>query len=462
MKAPVRYRIFRFLTRAIMKLYYLSVESYGEHFIPKRGRTLFIGNHQAGLIDGILIVGSLEQVIRSVVKHTLWKEPVVGFFADGLGMIPVYRKQDLSADEISSTTSQERNKKSFGAVEKAFLAGESCLIFPEGISHDMPQLQTLKSGAARMLLETEAAHDFRLGLQWLPVSIGLEVKDRPGFRALLDYHPPRDILKYRDAFQKDPEKAVHDLRDEMQSYLEEITLNFSSWEDREFLEHLTDIWLAKAPADQLLDRNNQLIKWKRILESTITADEEIKEWDNLRLKVDELTTSLETVGIKPKEVFERQKEGRTKLFAKTSFKMTLWGPLFTYGMIYWWMPLWLVKFASNKGSGGHRDVKSTYHIVAAFVFFPLWLLVTGVICDVTLGQTITTGMLVVSVSSGLSLLTSARKIRVTFRSLINMYRYNGLEEFLDDTEREICQVWAQAARLWNLALKKQIDLSDLG
>ena len=31
-----------------------------------------------------------------------------------------------------------------------------------------------------MLLSIESAHDFRLGLKWMPVSLDLESKDRPG------------------------------------------------------------------------------------------------------------------------------------------------------------------------------------------------------------------------------------------------------------------------------------------
>jgi len=461
MKAPLQYRIFRLAIRAVLKLYYSSIESYGTQFIPKRGRTLFVGNHQAGLIDGILILGSLDQVIRTVIKHTLWKEPIVGFFASGLGMIPVYRRQDLSENEIKATNSKERNKKSFEAVEKAFRAGESCLIFPEGISHDKPQLQTLKSGAARMLLETDASQDFRLGLQWSPVSIDLEIKDRPGHRALLHYHPARKIEKYRELYSQDPEKAIHDLRDEMQAYMEEITLNFASWEDRAFLERLTEIWLAKSPAEFLLDRHNQLIKWKRVLENSSTLPEEKKEWADLRKSVEELATSLETVGIKPKEVLERQKEGRRRLFAQTSLNMSLWAPLIGYGTVFWYLPLRFVKFASVKGSQGHRDVTSTYHIVASLVLFPIWLVVASIASYFLLGKLITLGMLIFSIASGLSLLTSARKIRVKFRNLINMYRYSGLSEFLDDKEKEIIQIWSAAARIWNQALRKQVDFEDL-
>lgn len=459
MKVPLRYRCFRGIVRIVLKLYYQSIESYGTQFIPKRGRTLFIGNHQAGAIDGILVLASLEQVVRAVMKHTLEKEPIVGFFAKGLEVVPVYRTQDLSESQLKSSSSKERNKKAFEAIEQAFVDGQSCLVFPEGISHDKPQIQKLKAGAARMLLESEAAHDFRLGLQWLPVSIDLEIKDRPGFRALLHYHPPRKVDHYREAYAQDPEKAVHDLRDEMQNYLEEITLNFASWDDRAFLERLTEIWLAKSPSGVLLNRHNQVMKWKRMMDNSQSTPEEKLEWEKLRKQVEKVSTSLDTIGIRPKEVLRRKKEGRHRRFAQVSLNMTLWAPLFTYGVLYWLVPLRMVKFGTAKGAKGERDVISTYHVVISFVLFPLWLTLTSLASYFVFGLYFTIAMAIFSVASGVSLVTSARRIRVRFRNLINMYRYSGLTEFLDDHEQKIYGIWSQAAKVWNMSLKKQTELN---
>src|SRR5690606_31140151 len=110
--------------------------------------------------------------------------PVIGFFSSGLGMIPVYRKQDIPK-ETADAAQVDRHEKAFSSVENSWMRGHCVLIFPEGVSHDNPHLLKLRSGAARMLLQTEARHQFKLGLKYLPVSINYDEKDRPGSRALI-------------------------------------------------------------------------------------------------------------------------------------------------------------------------------------------------------------------------------------------------------------------------------------
>ena len=461
MAQPLRYLFFRSIIRFILNLYYRGIESYGTNFIPKRGRTLFVANHQAGLIDGILILGTTQQTIRLLIKHTLWENPIIGFFATGLGMIPVFRKQDLKPEDLANSTSAERNKKGFESVERTMLDSENCLIFPEGVSHDNPHMLKLKSGAARMLLQTEDAHDFRLGIQWLPVSIDLEKKDKPGARVVIHYHPPHQIASLKDLYEKDPEKAVEKLRSDMQGYMSEITLNFETWQDRVFLERLTEIWLSGAPNEMLLDRHNQLLKWKRIMENTYNLPEERRVWDILRAKVEALQTTLHVAGISADEVLNPSTEHRRENLVKLMPTLLALAPLLLFGVVFWWVPLWLIKFVTEKGARGVRDVIATYHLVASLVFIPAWLTIVFLASYFYINTWVVgLGAVILGIASGLSLLISSQRIRVEFKEAINMFRYTSLEALLATSKTEIQDIWALAARLWNRALMGQVHFDQ--
>jgi glycerol-3-phosphate O-acyltransferase/dihydroxyacetone phosphate acyltransferase len=453
-----RFKFFRGVIRSILDLYYRSIETHGRAFIPANGRTLFIANHQAGLLDGLLILAQTDQPVRLLIKHTLWKTGLIAFFANGLGMIPVFRKKDLGETPEVKDTGLDRHKITFDKVAETLAKGENVLIFPEGISHDKPHLMRLRSGAARMILSTEATSDFRMGVRWCPVSLDLEEKDRPGMRALLHFHPSRSVEKYRKLYNQNPEQAVSDLVKEMQDVLSEITLNFSSWGERLFIERLCQFWLCRNPKGALLDRHNLLLKWKRILENRIKDDEE--DWEALQLKVVRLSHSLELASLRPEEVLKPTTESRRRALAKIMPKLLVYGPLMIFGLFFWAIPREGVKWVQIVGAKSNRDVVATYQILAGLVFFPVWLALIGALGMIFLTPAAGIGLALLGLASGLALLVSARRFRIEWRTVVNMYRYGALQALIEDATLDLRDIWHLAAKLWNRALERQAALEQ--
>ncbi len=457
-KSPIRYRIARLFIRMTLSLYYRSVEVYGKNFFPRRGRTLIIANHQTGLIDGILIIATNNITIRTLIKHTLWEQPLIAFFANSLGLIPVMRKQDLPEADAAQP-GKNRHEKTFERVEQTFLSNESALIFPEGKSHDISYLQKLRSGAARMLLQIESKHDFRLDLRWLPISLDYEEKDRPGSRVLLHYHPSREIAKYKEIYAQDSEKAVALLRTEMEDYLSEITLNFATWEDRLFVERLTEMWLACTPTSQLLDRHNQLLKWKRVMEKTQL--ESAQDWAKLRKLVEKLHGHLTDSALQPKEIFKADEKSRRFAFSRIFSKMLFWAIPILFGRFLWWVPTTFIRYITIKGAKQNRDVVSTYHLVAACIIYPAWLLIFASIVGWFSSAWINTAFLILGISSGLSWLLVPRRMRTELRAALNIYRAGSLEKVIEESRVQIHEIWQLAARLWNMGLRRQVMIESL-
>jgi 1-acyl-sn-glycerol-3-phosphate acyltransferase len=454
-----RYRFLRHIIKGILSLYYRSIETYGTNFVPKRGRTLIIANHQAGLIDGLLVLASNKSVIRTLIKHTLWENPIIAYFANGLGMIPVFRKQDLRPEELSNSTSKDRNKNSFEKFEQAISAGENVLIFPEGKSHDTSYVLGLKTGAARMILQTEAKFDFRVGITWLPCSIDLEVKDKPGGRAVIHYHPPRKVEKYRDLYVHNSEAAVQALRKEMEDYLQEITLNYASWDDRLFIERLMEIWLCQSPNELLLDRHNQLLKWKQIHENNFVFPEEKTDWENLRRKVHKIHTTLELSNLSVKSVFEEVSSLEyRKMATRILPSLLFWFPLMVLGYTFWFVPSKIILFVTHKATKGHRDIVATYHVVGSFILYPIWFLIFWLSAPWFIDPIAVVGLGAFFIFTGYAILNAARKVRVGFRELFKLYRYGSLRMLILDLRSEVFEVWTIGARLWNRALERKSNV----
>jgi glycerol-3-phosphate O-acyltransferase/dihydroxyacetone phosphate acyltransferase len=131
--------------RKVIATYFRDIEATGAIPGEDTGGRVFVGNHMNGLVDPILVLTSAPCAISPIAKSTLWKIPGLKFLLDSVGAVPLVRKKD---DPTKKTGS---NEEVFDKVASALSAGQNILIFPEGTSHNEPQLLELKTGAARML-----------------------------------------------------------------------------------------------------------------------------------------------------------------------------------------------------------------------------------------------------------------------------------------------------------------------
>ena len=106
-------------------------------------------DHQNALVDPLLL-GLLQRRLVPVAKAPRFRHPLIGPFLRLVGALPVHRRQEGGTDPA-------RNQAIFSAATAHLGAGQAVLIFPEGVSQPGPALMPLRTGAARMLLEAEAA-----------------------------------------------------------------------------------------------------------------------------------------------------------------------------------------------------------------------------------------------------------------------------------------------------------------
>lgn len=241
------------LCRLILAVFFRRIEVVGGERIG-RGDTrsrkvplVVVANHVNGLVDPMFLLGPLRLPARMLGKSTLWKIPVLSQICDLAGVIPVYRRQDEGVDTA-------KNLETFARCHEELARGGILAIFPEGVSHDEPQLQPLKTGAARILIEAERRFG-PLGSRILPV--GLLFEDRGTFRsrALVVVGPPIDPAEEVELAERDEATAVRLLTERVAEALERVTLNYRSWEESRLVERGARILEAEA---QELPRERRL------------------------------------------------------------------------------------------------------------------------------------------------------------------------------------------------------------
>jgi glycerol-3-phosphate O-acyltransferase/dihydroxyacetone phosphate acyltransferase len=153
---------------------------------------------------------------------------VVGPFLRALHALPVQRRQDAGSD-------MARNETTFESCERALAEGEAIALFPEGISHSEPNLQPLKTGAARIAGRTRSAG--ATGLAVLPVGLIYEAKTvfRSDVTAVVGLPVEHDDLDWDDG---ESPAAVEAFTDRLDRALRSVTVNAETWEDLRFVEGL--------------------------------------------------------------------------------------------------------------------------------------------------------------------------------------------------------------------------------
>lgn len=200
-----------------LRLFFRRIEVVNVERVPQTGPLLFVLNHPNGLVDPALVFVSLPRRVSFLAKSTLFDNPIGAFLLRTFEILPVYRRIDADAK-------LESNAVTFDNCFELLRRGRCIAIFPEGISHDEPQLQKMKTGAARIALGVREH-----GLKIVPV--GLYYTSKTSFRseALIRYGEIFDVEPIElDENGQPPRDAVAELTAEIERRLRAVTLNLKT------------------------------------------------------------------------------------------------------------------------------------------------------------------------------------------------------------------------------------------
>ena len=238
-------------SRWLLGVFFRSVDVAGAEKIPRDRSLLLVANHVNGLIDPALILGPLPVYPRFLGKNTLWKIPLLRPFLALAGVIPVVRQQDVAGGEADSGSRKSANEEAFAKAYELLAEGGALALFPEGKSHNEPDLQPLKTGAARILLEAERRRP-GLGVRIVPVGLHFDRKHKFRSRAFVmvgePVDPAREVAAYVAAGDENRD-VVYALTERIDEALRSVTLSLPSWEEARLIARAAEVW-ARPSADE--------------------------------------------------------------------------------------------------------------------------------------------------------------------------------------------------------------------
>jgi 1-acyl-sn-glycerol-3-phosphate acyltransferase len=249
------YRLVRPVLRLAMRVFFRTIEVHGLANVPGGRPLLFAANHPNMAMDPFMIGMIHDRRVHFLGKSTLFAPAPVGWALRSLGVIPVYRRSDdpgqadpTRPEGAAAPPAPFRNRQTFAECTRVLERGEALGIFPEGTSLAAPRLQPLKTGAARIVLEAEAANAFGLGVRVVPV--GLNFLERGTFRSdvLVLVGHPIDPSRHFDRYRSDPRAAVDELTDDIEAALAAVTRNLREDQDARFVHRFERLYVEAVRA----------------------------------------------------------------------------------------------------------------------------------------------------------------------------------------------------------------------
>ncbi|TYR36591.1 hypothetical protein FXV77_08790 [Sphingobacterium phlebotomi] len=152
------YSILRLFVRLGLKWYAPGLKAKNLHLAPYTYPTIVISNHPNSLFDALVIAAYAPAKICFLTRGDIFKHPVANVILRWLYMLPIYKRND---DEDFAV----KNDFTFDECMQRLAAGQHVLIFPEGISRNLWELQPFMNGGLTSLLERSYKAELPLQIQ---------------------------------------------------------------------------------------------------------------------------------------------------------------------------------------------------------------------------------------------------------------------------------------------------------
>jgi len=372
------YRMRKFLQKLfafILRIYFRRVEVFGEEHVPEDGPVIFVLNHYNALIDPLFILCLAPRDVSFLAKSTLFRMPIVGFLTKKFDSIPVYRKQDQGEKGAGNMTG---NQKTFAACRELLSKGGSMALFPEGISHNKPNLQPFKSGTARIALGAASMQKGDQPVRIVPA--GLYYTEKQIFRsdALMCYGPSVEVevVELDENFEP-PREAVHALTDQLKEALAKVTLEAKHDEVLSLVEKAEGIFSSTSKndlAEEMEMRKRFLRAYDKLQENHHDRLNDLKD------RIDAYASELNQWGVQADKIKAENFKFSVvmKFILKRLLIVPILVPLAILGTLIHYLPYRLIGTIATRVAKRDTDMLSTVKILGSILFFPLtWGLIGG-------------------------------------------------------------------------------------
>ncbi len=232
------YRIGRWILRGALGFYFDHIERFHAEQVPAGGPVLFASNHPNSLTDAFVIGTAVSRKVNFVATVQLFRLAPARWLLEHCGVIAINRVKD-------NPRAMRSVRDSFEACFQVLERGEAVAIFPEGITHDDPQLKAVKTGTARMALELEQRYAGKLGLRIAPVGLTFSAKELYRSHVLVNFGIPIPVADYLSDYQQNRHAGIQALNGEIERRIQALILHLPQLERARIVAAVKRLYLGK-------------------------------------------------------------------------------------------------------------------------------------------------------------------------------------------------------------------------
>jgi len=357
------------LFRIVLRIFFREITVSGLENLPAEGPVIFTPNHPNALVDPLLLfMLPARYRVRFVAKAPLFKIPLLGWLMGKMGVIPVIRPMD--------TTRRVDYRVFFRNCLNRLQAGESIVIFPEGVSRPLPRMAALRTGAARLFCMAKT--------EGLPVSIvpvGINYEQGALFRSsvMVSFGRPLVTKTAPLLHEQNPREAARLLTRDLACALGQLVFQADNIRERELMLLLERIYRPVPSETAWPQRLSRLKEFAAAL-STLRRShpEKIRKLRNMLVQYRRGEQSLQ--GKLP----GKHPVGTRKLFFQGALACCGF-PLAALGWMLTVIPYRLCRLMVTNFKKCDAAATATYKIVYALLLFPLAYLIQGFLVHLSLG-----------------------------------------------------------------------------
>ena len=362
------YTVVKPFVQVALRVFFRRIEVRHRDRLALPGPLLLAGNHPNTLMDPLLTAVHRRQPIAFLAKSTFFKNPVTRAILKSGNSIPIYRAQDTAdAGPVTIEQRAARNEATFGRCYDYLERGGNIMIFPEGTSVSERRLRPLKTGAARIALGAEARHNFKLGLQVVPVATNYFAPSRFRSDVLLNVAPPIRVADYAAAYAQDPEAAADALTDAIRVALERRLVITRDAAEDELVQQVENTFGEHLNPDDDPDTLYDNFQVSRTLLQAVAWFEQHhpERLVALRAQLETYLAKLRQFGLTD-TALESQQHGRIAGIVNLVLGLPLW----LYGVLNNYLPYILPSMVARRATKDAEFV-APIMLVVGMITFPL-------------------------------------------------------------------------------------------
>ena len=346
------YRFLRPLVAGALRIFYRRITVTGGALLRQKGPFIYVSNHPNTLIDPFMIAVHSNRIIHFLANAGLFDSRFGFWFFSTFYCFPVQRSIDKVSRQID-------NNHSFNRMEDFLARGGVLFVAPEGGSEVGRYVKPLRTGTARIALNTAARENWQTELAILPVGLVYENPFRFRSRAWVNVGEPIPVAGYRSAYETDSVQAVRQLTDETEARLKQLTLDVPDEEEAQLLDQLGAVLYSLYPAN-----------FPTVVEKIKQLQSGWRSHPELELKrVGHYFAQLDLLGLNDLSVHQWERGPIRSLVA-----MLLGFPVFVWGLINN-LPIILLAELPLKLMGIYPTYHGTVRFLAGFfgvlLFYPV-------------------------------------------------------------------------------------------